>query len=187
VSEEIIEALPRLPAVLITGPPGAGKSAVAKEVHELLRLAGVPNAMIDLDALGKVFPDADLPFNSQLVVSNLAALWPNYRLLGFEHLILARIVLSDDELDAYRAAIPEMDLSICRLEVSDDEARRRLTAREPGVAQGFLLGVAPRLAEDMRRRALENFVVDNGAGKSVTSVGWELLARLGWPLPRGGI
>ena len=116
MTEQGASDIPRLPAVLITGAPGAGKSAVAKEVHELLRLADVRNAMIDLDALGKVFPEADLPFNSQLILSNLAAIWPNYRSLHLERLVLARILLSDDEVDAYRFAIPEMDLSVCRLE-----------------------------------------------------------------------
>jgi hypothetical protein len=183
VTEQRASDIPRLPAVLITRAPGAGKSAVAKEVHELLRLAGVRNAMIDLDALGNVFPEADLPFNSQLILSNLAASWPNYRSLHLERLVLARILLSDDEVDAYRFAIPEMQLSVCRLEAPDEELRRRLRAREPGVSQEFLLRVAPRLAEELRNNAVENFVVDNGPGRSLTAVGRELLQRLTWPAP----
>jgi hypothetical protein len=110
-------------------------------------------------------------------------MWPNYRLLGVERLILSRIPLSAAEADACGAAVPEMDLSICRLEVSDGEVGRRLAAREPGVSQGFLLRVAPQPAEDVRTLALEHFAVDNGAGQAVTAVGRELLQRLGWPQP----
>ena len=101
-------------------------------------------------------------------------------------MVLARILLSNDEVDAYRFAIPEMQLSVCRLEAPDEELGRRLRAREPGVSQGFLLRVAPRLAEDLRTNAFENFVVDNGPGRSLTAVGRELLQRLAWPAPPEG-
>jgi adenylylsulfate kinase-like enzyme len=39
-----------LPTVLLTGTAGAGKTAVAKEIGELLRRVGVRYAVIDLDA-----------------------------------------------------------------------------------------------------------------------------------------
>jgi hypothetical protein len=89
-----------IPAVLLTGGPDAGKSVVAREVHELLRLAGVRNAMIDLDAVGRVHPAADEPFNAHLVVANLEAMWPNFLALDLDYLVLARVVLSAEELNA---------------------------------------------------------------------------------------
>jgi chloramphenicol 3-O-phosphotransferase len=172
-----------LPTVLLTGTAGAGKSIVAKEIHELLRRAGRPNAMIDLDALGRTFPEVDPPFNSRFVVANLRALWPAYRALALDHLVLARAVLSADELDDYRRSLPGIDLRTVRLEAPPDEIRARLAQREPGVAQSFLLRVAPEMARTMAAQALEDLVVANGAERSVTQVAVEILERLGWPVP----
>jgi hypothetical protein len=171
-----------LPTVLLTGTAGAGKSIVAKEVHELLRRAGRPNAMIDLDAVGRTFPEVDPPFNSRFVVANLRALWPAYRALALDHLVLARAVLSADELDDYRR-LPGIDLRTVRLEAPADEIRGRLVRREPGVAQGFLLRVAAEMAETMAAQDLGDLVVANGAGRSVTEVALDILQRLGWPVP----
>jgi hypothetical protein len=172
-----------LPTVLLTGTAGVGKSIVAKEVHELLRRAGRPNAMIDLDALGRTFPEADLPYNSRFVVANLRALWPAYRSLGLDHLVLARALLSAGELDDYRRSLPGIDLRTVRLEAPPDEVRARLVQREPGVSQGFLLRIAPGMAQTMAERALEDIVVANGGGRTVTEVAVEILERLGWPVP----
>lgn len=170
-------------AVLLTGTAGAGKSIVAKEIHELLRRADRSNAMVDLDALGKTFPAVDPPYNSRFIVANLRAIWPAYEALTFDHLVLARVVLSADELAGYRTALPGIDLRVVRLVASDDEIGRRLRAREPGVSQDFLVGVAPGIAADLAAQRLEDLVVDNGAGRSVTDVALEILDALSWPVP----
>lgn len=38
----------RVPVLLVTGAPGAGKTALAKEIGEQLFTAGEPHAVIDL-------------------------------------------------------------------------------------------------------------------------------------------
>jgi len=177
------ERVHRVPTLLLSGTAGAGKSIVAKEVHELLMRAQVRNAFIDLDAVGRVWPVADRPFNSRFVVNNLQALWPNYEPLSLEFLILARALLSADELNAFRGAFPMLDIRLVRLEAPDEELRARLKVREPGVSQDFLMNLAPAVAIEMCANDLDEFVIDNGAGRSVTAVALQLLDVLGWPRP----
>lgn len=87
----------------------------------------------------------DPPFNSRFVVANLRALWPSYQALRLDHLVLARVVLSADELDDYRT-LPGIDLRVVRLEAPPDTIASRLKHRDPGVSQGFLLRIAPEIA-----------------------------------------
>ena len=171
------------PALLLSGTAGAGKSIVAKEIHELLRRAQVRNAMIDLDAVGRVAPVADPPYNSKFVIANLRSMWPNFEALDLEYVILARVLLSADELDAYRVAFPFLDLRVVRLEAPDGELVARLAAREPGVSRSFLMELAPALANEMRANDLDEFVVENGPDRSVGDVALEILELLGWPRP----
>ncbi len=81
-----------VPALLVTGAPGVGKTVVAREIRELLRLAGAPHAVIDLDELGR---DAGLPGVTDddphtLIVRNLTMVWPNYQALVVQRLVLGR-------------------------------------------------------------------------------------------------
>jgi hypothetical protein len=171
-----------LPTVLLTGTAGAGKTAVAKEIGELLRRVGVRYAVIDLDALGEIHPPcAEGTFNSPLIARNLAAIWPKYRLHGIDRLVLARVVGSAAEVTAYRSAVPEADIKICRLVAPPETVSERLTRREPGIKHEFLIRMAPGLDDELSRLALEDFAVDNNATKSVTGVALEVLCRLGWP------
>ena len=43
-----------IPVLLLTGAPGAGKTALAKEIGEQLFHAAVPHAVIDLDELARL-------------------------------------------------------------------------------------------------------------------------------------
>jgi hypothetical protein len=75
----------KVSVLLIAGTVGAGETAVAREVGDLLRpsrVAGGPKVacgVIDLDALSYVAagPVEDR-FNSNFVLENLKAIWPNY-------------------------------------------------------------------------------------------------------------
>jgi len=83
-----------VPTLLITGPIGAGKTAVAGEVSRLLERNGAAHAMVDVDALGQSFPrPANDRFHHRLALRNLAAVWSNCRKAGARRLILARAVL----------------------------------------------------------------------------------------------
>ncbi len=56
--------------LLVTGPVGVGKTTVALEASDLLEAAGVPHAVIDVDALSWCYPT---PVNDPLTIVSLCA------------------------------------------------------------------------------------------------------------------
>lgn len=171
-----------LPTVLLTGAPGVGKTAVAKEMGELLLRAGARHAVIDLDALGEVSPPwQDGTFNSPLVARNLAAIWPNFRDHGVDRLVLARVIGGKQEVAAYRSAVPEALMTVCRIAAPAATVAKRLAAREAGIKRDFLLRVTCGLDERISHLGAEDFTVENDAGSSLTDVALEVLRLLGWP------
>lgn len=173
-----------VPVLLVTGTAGSGKTAVAKEIGELLRLAAVPHAVIDLDELGRVRPAVpDGSFNHDLIAANLAAVWPNYRAIGVERVVLARILESRDELDDYRRAIPGADITVCRLVADPTVTERRLHEREPGHVRQFLLRVSRDLDAKMADLAIEDFTIENGSDRSIGDLATAILTECGWPGP----
>jgi predicted kinase len=170
-----------VPVLLVTGTVGSGKTAVAKEIGERLRLAAVPHAVIDLDELGRVRPALpDGSFNHDLIAANLAAIWPNYQALGVERVVLARILESREELDDYRRAVPGADITVCRLVADHDVIGGRLRAREPGHVREFLLEVSTDLDAKMGDLALEDFTLENGADRAIGELAQAILVECGW-------
>ncbi len=164
--------------LLLTGTAGSGKSTVAKEIGELMRVDSTGFAVIDLDAVAKCTVDPPVPgrFESALMVANLAAMWPNYRRYGVEKLVLARAVVTADEVAELRGAVPKSRWTICRLVAPEDVIDRRLRSREPGVSQEFIVGVSRSLSAEMDQHSIADFVVDNGS-ESVTVVAREVVRR----------
>ena len=78
-----------VPAVLLTGRVGVGKTVVAAEIGELLAERGVRVAVIDLDWLGWLAGAADGEIDP-LILRNLAATWPNHEAAGADRAVLAR-------------------------------------------------------------------------------------------------
>jgi adenylylsulfate kinase len=70
--------------LLLAGRSGVGKSSVAFGCHDALRAAGVRHCVIDGDMLDMAYPT---PWEHGLAERNLAAMWANYRELGYRRLI----------------------------------------------------------------------------------------------------
>jgi hypothetical protein len=167
-----------LAAVLLTGPFGVGKSAVAAEMADALERRAVRYAMLDLDYLAWGYPGSDEDdAEFRMMLRNLEPVLANYLAVGVDRVILARTLHAPGELASYRAVLP-MPLRVVRLSVPWTEIERRLRA-----------DVTSGRADDLRRAAeqvqssptgAEDLVVSND--RPVQEVAGEILAWLGWTL-----
>lgn len=166
----------RVLIVVVTGPPGAGKSTAATLAHDALGDAGVANALIEIDELERCYP----PLPPGRVWSHAAALLASYVEVG-HRLVLVTATLEDDEDRlALWAATGDAERLLVRLEVPPEVARARVLAREPegwaGLAE--LLDAAGRLAVAMRGLPGVDLVVDSGT-EAADAVASRIVAAVG--------
>src|SRR5215467_13125610 len=122
-----------VPVLVVTGPPGVGKTTVAAEVSEQLDQAGVAHAFVDVDSLRWCYPRlAHDRFRIGLAMQNLAAVWVNFQAAGATSLMLADVVESREELVRYQAAVPGADVLVVRLHATQAALAARLGQREVG-------------------------------------------------------
>jgi chloramphenicol 3-O-phosphotransferase len=169
--------------LFLTGQPGSGKTALAKELSELLWQCRAPHAVIELDELCRgVLPTPTADFNRTLAVANLTAVWSNFYAAGVRRLIITRILESCDDLNQFGTAIPHAQVTVCILHVPAALIQQRITEREPGSARIFLLSATTRNAEQLAELDLPGIHVDNGA-RPITEVAREILERVHWAHP----
>lgn len=172
-----------VPTVLVTGTVGSDKTAVADEVAVLLHEQGVPHALLDLDWLCQAYPaPAHDPYRDDLMLKNLAAIWPNYRAEGVRYLVLARVIEDRKHLGRYREAIPEADIRVVRVVAPPDLIQKRLKAREVGSFYDTLWQRSQELTSILEGSQVEDFTVSNDE-RPVREVAAEVLTRLAWPKP----
>ncbi|GEK21828.1 ATPase [Cellulomonas xylanilytica] len=115
--------------LVIGGRSGVGKTSVGSAVHALLRDADVQHALVEGDTLDQAWPP---PWEHRLSMRNLAAIWANYRELGYRRLVYTNTVavLEADELAAAMGDEPRI-MGVL-LTASDDVVGARLAGRESG-------------------------------------------------------
>lgn len=166
--------------LVITGPVGAGKTAVAGALADLLTEAGGAHAVVDQDWLRSCFPrPADDPFHAALGLRNLAAVWANFRAAGAERLIVADVVETREQRAGYEAAAPGAQLAVVRLHAALPTLLKRLASRETGAGLVWHQQRAVELTEIMDRNRVEDLLVETD-GKSVMEVAREVATRIGW-------
>ncbi len=167
--------------LFLTGQPGSGKTAVAKEIGEMLWRIREPHALIDVDELCRgVLPTKTVDFNRSLAIANLKAVWANFYAAGVRRLILARMIESAEDLEQYRAAFPNARIMFCLMQVPPELIQERLTIREQGSARDFLLNITNQIAERIAMLDLPGIVVQNGQ-RPLKEVALEVLERATWP------
>lgn len=170
--------------LFLTGQPGAGKTAVAKELSEQLWKIREPHAVIDLDELSRgVLPKQNADFNRTLAITNLQAVWANFYAAGVRRLILAWIVQAPDDLERISRAIPEAHVTVCLLQAPSEMVQERISTREAGSAKIFLLGLTQQIADKILALELPGMRVDNGQ-RPLADVAREILERAGWSYPQ---
>lgn len=106
-------------------------------------------------------------------------MWRNYERVGAQRLIVVRVVESKTELDAYRAAIPGADVTVCRILASPDQVASRIRAREVGSGRDWHLQRSVELDELLNKAAVEDFPVRND-DRGIQTVAHEVLDALAW-------
>ena len=167
--------------LLVTGPVGAGKSALIGELSDRLTARDIPHSSIDVDWLCQFHPrPADDPYGERVALRCLRAVWEEQRAAcGATHLLLARVLERREHLEAYREVLGECDITVVRLRASVGELRRRLRERELGAGLEWHLTRAAELAEEMDLAAVEDVLVETD-GRGVGEIADELLLRAGW-------
>lgn len=119
----------RCELLVIGGRSGVGKSTAASALHALLRADDVAHAVVEGDALDLAWPP---PWEHRLSLRNLAAVWANYRDLGYRRLVYTNTVavLEADELAVAMGDSPRVTSVL--LTASDAVAYARLALRESG-------------------------------------------------------
>lgn len=135
-------------AVVITGPPGAGKSEVAACLHDSLGEAGIDAALVESDEVARAYP----PIDRDRSTEHLRMLAASYRELGCAILIVTATLEDDDHRRAVIAATGASETLLVRFEADPMTLRDRILAREPPGWQGLadLLNASRRLAESMQ-------------------------------------
>ncbi len=184
--EIAVDAIARqVPVVVITGPPGVGKSSVGAALSGLLDAAGMAHALMDLDYLRWCSPrPEDDPFHMALGLRNLAAVWTNFREAGAEQLILVDIVEARADVAGYAAAVPGAAVVVVRLEATLPTIARRLEGRETGASLEWHRQRAAVLMAQMERNHVEDYCVDT-EGKPVAAIARDVIALVRWSMRPG--
>lgn len=135
-------------AVVITGPPGAGKSEVAACLHDSLGEAGVDAALVESDEVARSYP----PIGRERSIEHLRMLAESYGELGCAVLIVTATLEDDEHRRAVVAATGAAEITLVRLGADPMTLRDRILAREPPGWEGLpnLLNASRRLAEAMQ-------------------------------------
>jgi hypothetical protein len=114
-------------ALVITGPPGAGKTAVLEALTDALCGEGVRHAAVEVEALTSAHP----PLDDDQWAAPVAAVCGLYRRFGYELLLVTATVGSDADLRGVLAAIGADEHVVVRLHAEPATLRERIIDREP--------------------------------------------------------
>lgn len=174
--------------LVVNGAMGAGKTATASAIRDVLGDAGVRVAFIDADALCQARPEpSNDPYQQHLLMLSLASLAPIYRARGYGCIVVARVVEDPEDRDRYArlfaGRVGPAQVSVVRVTASEETRMERITAREPaGRWRDFGIARSRELEE-----ILESLDLDDGAvatdGIPREEVARQVLDVAGWWVP----
>jgi adenylylsulfate kinase len=168
-----------IPALVLTGPVGAGKSTVAGALSDLLTSHEIRHAVIDQDYLRWVHPHPEGDrFGMQLGLRNLAAIWPNLRETGLACILLADVVEERAQIAEYQRAMPGTEVTVIRLDVPLPIILHRLEGRESETTIDWYRHRAPELQGIMERGDVEDMLIDVGE-RTPQEIAHEIARRTG--------
>jgi hypothetical protein len=148
-----IAAAARVPLLVIVGPPGVGKSSVAKELTRLLADAGSRFAYIDRDdfGVGGLLHEDPLLDLNEMLHARVAA--------GARRLVVAWRAESGDDVTRIRAALEWAEITVCRLRADPGELLARIAAGQPEFQSLHLQTMALQIAPCLEHQAGEDIVL----------------------------
>ncbi|WAP50440.1 ATPase [Arthrobacter sp. ATA002] len=163
-----------------------GKTSAALKLHGLLTDLDIRHAVIEGDNLDLAHPapwQHPSPWNHGLAEQNLAALWRNYRTLGYRRLIYTNTVSVREtaELAACMGDSPRVHAALLR--GSPGSVRSRLTGRESGTALDRHLARSREAASALDLHTPDWVHRVSTDGLTAEEVAARLLALTGWAAP----
>jgi hypothetical protein len=163
--------------LLLTGPPGSGKTATLTALMGRLEADDVRHAAVEVEALALVhpWPDDDAAFEHLELVA------ASFERRGYPLLLITATVTDRLYLERLRAALPTDDLVTVRLCAPPEVLRVRITRREPRDWVGLprLLDAAAELAASMTTLPDVDLVLDTeaqGVAQVVSRIAERVLA-----------
>lgn len=171
-------------AIFLGGRSGSGKSSVGYEMHAQLSAAQVRHCLIEGDNLDQAYPP---PWEHGLAERNLAAMWANYRALGYRRLIYTNTacLLPDVTSELTTAMGDGPKLTAVLLTCSDTTARQRLAGREIGTALDWHIERSDLMAGTLDRQTPDYVHRVATGGRPVADIAAEILALAGWTRSTG--
>ena len=167
--------------LLLSGPVGVGKTTVAGELGDVLEARQIPNTVVDFDALCWTYPrNADDPWNNQLGLDNLAALWGNAYRRGSRNLVIATVVETTAFVEAVAQRLGDVEVMTCQLDASLGELEQRVRAREIGNGLDWHLARSKELAAQLATPPTPADLRVTTNQRSVAGIASEIADRIDW-------
>jgi hypothetical protein len=163
--------------LLLGGRSGVGKSSVGTEMHVQLSAAGVQHGLIEGDNLDLAYPP---PWEHGLAERNLAAMWANYRALGYRRLIYTNTVSVRLATALTTAMGDDPRVTAVLLTADDRTARQRLARREIGTALDLHVERSDRAARELEELSpawVHRIATD---GRPVADLAAQIIDLTGW-------
>jgi hypothetical protein len=142
--------------------------------------AEISHAIIDVDSLWMIHPRPPREAFRELTRRNLATVWKSFAECGCKRLLLA-LVLDNPApyLAILRAAIPDAQMTVVRLQASPETLRERLKQREIGSGLEESILAADEAAQriDQLDDSFPRIATD---GRTIVDVAREALQLIGW-------
>ena len=131
-------------ALVLTGAPGAGKTAVLEALSDQLVIDDIRHAVVETEALTSAHP----PLPDEQWVEPLRAVCGLYRRFGYRLLLVAVTVECVADLRRLLGGVGADEHAVVRLQAEPETLRRRIVAREPTGWSGLdeLVAASARLS-----------------------------------------
>ncbi|PZF58260.1 ATPase [Curtobacterium sp. MCSS17_008] len=173
--------MPRSEVLFVGGRSGVGKTTAAEALHDLLRAADVPHAVIDGDLLDLAYPAPHLAHpDARLAERNLRSMWAAYRELGYHRLVFTNTVsvLEHERLSAAMGDDPVVRAVLLR--ASDATTAARLARRAGGPVPGAQLAHSTETARRLDTAAAGTVTRVDTDGLTPSAVATALASVTGW-------